>query len=102
DDFGLPLLAIDSALATLEAEGFVLQGRYTSTSTDAPVEWCERRLLARIHRLTLDGARKRVQPVSLEAYWLFLAEHHYVYPGRHRRESLGLREALGQLQGFEM
>jgi ATP-dependent Lhr-like helicase len=102
DDLGLSVLAVDSALATLEAEGFVLQGRYTSTSSSAPVEWCERRLLARIHRLTLDTARKRIQPVTPQAYWLFLAEHHYLFPGRHRGESLGLREALGQLQGFEM
>ncbi len=102
DDVGLLPSSVDSALAILEAEGFVLQGRYSAAASTAPLEWCERRLLARIHRLTLDGARKRIQPVSPEAYWLFLAEHHYLFPGRHRDGALGLREALAQLQGFEM
>jgi ATP-dependent Lhr-like helicase len=102
DELGLKLSSVEIALAALEAEGFVMQGRYTSVLPASPIEWCERRLLARIHRLTLEGARKRVQPVSPEAYWLFLAEHHYLFPGRHRDGPLGLREALGQLQGFEM
>jgi len=104
DDLGLALSTVEIALARLEAEGFVLQGRYTAQASlpGAPIEWCERRLLARIHRLTLEGARKRIQPVSPEIYWLYLAEYHHLFPESHRDGPLGLREAVGQLEGFEM
>ncbi len=100
---GLARSRVEAALATLELEGFALQGRYTEASWQegAEVEWCERRLLARIHRLTLDGARKRVQPVPVETYWRFLVEHHHLQAGSRREGRLGLYEAVGQLQGFE-
>src|SRR2546421_625465 len=49
--FQLPRAEIDAALLALEAEGFVLRGRF---HPDAPeLQWCDRRLLARIHRLTI-------------------------------------------------
>ncbi|MBI5200622.1 MAG: DEAD/DEAH box helicase, partial [Elusimicrobia bacterium] len=95
-DLGLELGRVNGALGMLEAEGFVLQGRFTG-----PGEWCERRLLARIHRLTLEGARKRVQPVSPETYWRFLSEYHHLTPASRRDGRLGLYEAVGQLEGFE-
>jgi len=104
EDLGLVESSVNVALARLEMEGFVLQGRYSQASyrPNASVEWCERRLLARIHRLTLDTARRRIQPVSPETYWMYLAEYHHVLPGSHRDGKLGLREAIGQLEGFEM
>jgi ATP-dependent Lhr-like helicase len=103
-DLALSASAVEAALAALELEGFALQGRFTpdSLAPGAPVEWCERRLLARIHRLTLDGARKRVQPVPFETFWRYLAEFHHVLPDSHREGRLGLHEAVGQLQGFEL
>lgn len=104
EDLGLEKSTVETAMFALEAEGFVLQGRYTESalSTEAPLEWCERRLLSRIHRLTLDGARKKVQAVAPETFMRFLAEYHFLTPGAHREGSLGLHEAIGQLQGFEM
>ena len=86
------------ALAALENEGFAIQGKFTGAGG---IEWCERRLLARIHRLTLDGARRRVQAVRPETYWRFLSEYHHLLPGARREGRLGLYEAVGQLQGFE-
>jgi ATP-dependent helicase Lhr and Lhr-like helicase len=103
-DLGLANSTVEIALARLEAEGYAMQGRYTSRSLrpNAPVEWCERRLLARIHRLTLDTARRAIQPVSPEQFWLYLAEYHHLIARSHREGALGLREAVAQLQGFEM
>ena len=98
-DLGLPPSSVAIALAALENEGFAIQGKFTDAGV---VEWCERRLLARIHRLTLDGARRRVQAVPPETYWRFLAEYHHLLPGGRREGRLGLYEAVGQLQGFEM
>ena len=59
--FGLPRARIEAALGRLEAEGTVLQGRFTPGRSDG-LEWCERGLLARIHRLTLGKLRKEIEP----------------------------------------
>ncbi|MBI3547951.1 MAG: DEAD/DEAH box helicase [Elusimicrobia bacterium] len=101
---GLELSRAEGALATLEAGGSVLQGRFTpeSSAKGAPVEWCERRLLARIHRLTLEGARRRVQAVPPEVFWRFLCDYHHLSPAARREGRLGLYEAVGQLQGFDL
>ncbi len=78
---GVPRAGIDAALAALQAEGFVLQGRFTPGRGDGePVEWCERRLLQRIHRYTIDAHRRRIKPVPLEAYAEFLFDRHQLLP----------------------
>ncbi len=97
-DLGLSTTAVEAGLARLEAEGLALQGKWTAKTT----QWCERRLLNRIHRLTLEGARKRVSAVPPETYWRFLAEYHHLGASARREGRAGLHEAVGQLQGFEM
>src|SRR5437773_10267944 len=59
---GVPPSDVDFALGALEHEGFVLRGQFTPGI--AQLEWCERRLLARIHRYTLDRLRQEIEPVS--------------------------------------
>ena len=61
---------IDAALLALEAEGFVLRGKFQPDATEQ--EWCDRRLLARIHRLTIDRLRAEIQPVSIQDFYRFL------------------------------
>ena len=85
-----------------------MRGRFSGRRDSTPrassyTEWCERRLLARIHRLTLDGLRRRIQPVPPEVYWQYLLDASL--PARRAasgRGELGLREAIAQLQGFEL
>ena len=77
---------IGAALLALEVEGFVFQGQFSPESGvnnspapaphEKPVEWCERRLLQRIHRYTIDAHRKSIKPVSLQTYTEFLFERH--------------------------
>src|SRR5205807_1582926 len=69
---GLPLGVIDGALAALEHTGVVLQGRFTPGGAAGEVEWCDRRLLARIHRLTLGRLRREIEPVAPAAFMRFL------------------------------
>jgi ATP-dependent Lhr-like helicase len=92
---GIDALSIDTALLMLEAEGFVLRGSFTNTET---TEWCERRLLARIHSETLHRLRKDVEPVNAADYVRFLAEWH----GLAERGSgeAALVAALERLEGF--
>jgi ATP-dependent helicase Lhr and Lhr-like helicase len=88
----------EAALAALEAEGFVLRGRYRPEATE---EFCERRLLARIHRLTLGRLRREVEPVSSATFMRFLFRFHGAARG-HRREGVeGLNAVIAQLSGFE-
>ncbi|MEX2174520.1 MAG: DEAD/DEAH box helicase, partial [Pirellulaceae bacterium] len=94
-----------AALESLEGSGIAMRGRFRSQEAEVKgqnVEWCERRLLARIHRLTLDGLRRRIEPVPPETYWQYLLAHHHLVGDGQRQGELGLREAIAQLQGFEL
>jgi ATP-dependent Lhr-like helicase len=96
---GLALEQIVSALAALEAEGFALSGRFTP---DAPAqEWCERRLLARIHRYTVKRLRAEIEPVAARDYLRFLFEWQHVAREKRLDGRLGVREIVEQLAGFE-
>ncbi len=80
---GVTITAVDLALVALEVEGFVFQGQFSPGlrhQADAPVEWCERRLLQRIHRYTIDSHRQAIKPVSLQAYTEFLFARHQLLP----------------------
>ncbi|HEX5447388.1 MAG TPA: DEAD/DEAH box helicase [Pirellulales bacterium] len=96
---GLRVEMVSAALEALEGEGAVLRGRFTPGARET--QWCDRRLLARIHRLTLTTAREKVQPVSASDFWRFLLAHQHLLPSQNLSSRFGLREILGQLQGFE-
>jgi len=99
-DLGLNSDHVESALGALEAEGFVLRGRFTP---DAPqTEWCARRLLARIHRLTLDRLRRQIEPASVETFLHFLLQWHRLLPKTQLHGREGLFSIIEQLQGFEI
>ena len=91
---------IEAALLALEAEGFVLRGKFQPDATEQ--EWCDRRLLARIHRLTIDRLRAEIQPVSIHDFYRFLFA--WQRTGKeHRAEGLeGLQFVLEQLDGCEL
>ena len=59
---GLSAGDTQAALLSLESDGIVLRGSFTPGSSDE--EWCDRRLLARIHRLTLNRLRAEIEPVT--------------------------------------
>src|SRR5215470_7953384 len=91
---------IDAALLALEAEGFVLRGKFHPDAVEE--EWCDRRLLARIHRLTIDRLRAEIQPVSIHDFYRFLFAWQRA-DQEHRVEGLeGLQSILEQLDGCEL
>ncbi|HET7750912.1 MAG TPA: DEAD/DEAH box helicase [Terriglobales bacterium] len=108
----LPPSEIDKALLRLEATGAILRGKFTDRSrAGAPApqgvsgpetEWCERRLLARIHRLTLGTLRKQVEPVTAAQFMRWLLRWQHVAPGTQVLGERGTLEVLQQLQGFEI
>ena len=91
---------IDHALLRLEAAGTVLRGHFTNGSADT-LEWCDRRLLARIHRLTLGKLRNEIQPVNAAQFMRWLLHWQHVAPGTQTLGERGTLEVLRQLQGFE-
>jgi ATP-dependent Lhr-like helicase len=96
----LPRSEIDSALLALEGEGFVLRGKFHAHANEQ--EWCDRRLLARIHRLTIDRLRSEIQPVSAQDFYRFLFAWQRM-DTEHRVEGPeGLQSVLEQLDGCEL
>jgi ATP-dependent Lhr-like helicase len=97
---GLEAWEIDVAVARLENEGAVLRGRFTPGHDGE--ELCDRRLLARIHRLTLDRLRKEIEPVSAQDFLRYLFDRHHLTRRSRGGGRAGLREAIASLQGFEV
>jgi ATP-dependent Lhr-like helicase len=90
---------IAGALAALQAEGFALRGRFTpGADTD---EWCERRLLARIHRYTLKRLRAEIEPVAARGFLRFLFDWQRASEPTRMEGPDALAAVLGQLEGFE-
>src|SRR2546426_286343 len=90
----------DGALLALEAGGFILRGKFRPGAPE--LEWCERRLLARIHRLTINRLRAEIQPVSVAQFQRFLLAWQRV-GGEHRAEGPdGVEAVLGLLDGYEL
>lgn len=87
-ELALPSNDINGALIALEVDGFAFQGQFSPVAAtvshvhreSAPVQWCERRLLQRIHRYTIDAHRKSIKPVSLECFTEFLFDLHELQP----------------------
>ena len=98
----IPETQAAAALQLLEAEGLLLQGRFrASPGETGPPEWCHRRVLARIHRLTLLRLRRESAPVSAAAFLDFLAGWQHATAETRLHGPRGVREVIAQLQGLE-
>jgi ATP-dependent Lhr-like helicase len=97
---GLPSAEIEAAMLRLEGSGAVLRGRFTEQVPEV-VEWCDRRLLARIHRLTLGKLRKEIEPVTAAQFMRWLLRWQHLAPGTQLAGERGTLEVLQQLQGYE-
>ena len=95
----LPQTAIDTALPALQKDGQILSGSFRASTGE--LEWCDRKLLARIHRLTLGRLRREIEPVSPAEFMRFLFRWQHLPSGTHLHGKQGLSMTLDQLQGFE-
>jgi len=101
DSLGLGETAlVDGALLALEGEGKLLRGRFTP-GTDI-LEWCDRRLLARIHRYTLNRLRAEIEPVSPADFMRFLLHWQHASGETQLKGAEGLAAVVEQLDGFEV
>ena len=102
------------ALVELESEGFVLRGRFSEEASapeavalgdspgDATLEWCERRLLARIHRYTIKTLRAEIEPVSGADFMRFLLDWQGVTRTPKPEGVESLAAVIAQLEGYEV
>jgi ATP-dependent Lhr-like helicase len=97
---GIPQADVDFALGGLEHEGFALRGRFSAGVQ--VTEWSERRLLARIHRYTLDRLRKEIEPVAAADFLRFLFRWQRLAPGSRAEGPEGLSAVLDLLDGYEV
>ncbi|WP_108879341.1 Lhr family helicase, partial [Xanthomonas fragariae] len=95
----LPEDAIVLALEALQREGYVMAGHFSAQTQSE--EWCERHLLARIHRYTLGRLRREIEPVSQRDYARFLFEWQHVDSSSRVAGPDALAGVVGQLEGFE-
>ncbi|MDQ3262853.1 MAG: DEAD/DEAH box helicase, partial [Myxococcota bacterium] len=98
----LPRSDLEQALFKLESEGQALRGTFRPRAPHLPAgdgEWCDRRLLQRIHRLTVGRLRKEVEPLTAQDFMRFLFRWHHL--DEPLRGSGGLLKALALLQGYE-
>ncbi|MCG8606944.1 DEAD/DEAH box helicase [bacterium] len=96
---GLLESQIEQALLALENQGFVFRGHFTPDREDQ--EWCERRLLARIHRYTLQRLRREIEPVSSADFMRFLFHWHHLAAEDQPEGADALPEVVKQLEGYE-
>jgi ATP-dependent helicase Lhr and Lhr-like helicase len=98
----LPREPVDAGLARLEAEGQILRGRFTPCNASGEIEWCNRRILARIHRLTIGRLRREIEPVSTAGFIRFLFRWQHLAPGSQLHGLDGALHVIRQLQGYEI
>lgn len=94
----LPGAEVESLLALLEKDGFVLRGFFSEKGEE---EFCDRRILARIHRATIARLRREIEPVNPAAFLRFLFEWQHAAVGAQLIGDQGVLEIIDQLQGFE-
>jgi ATP-dependent Lhr-like helicase len=97
---GIRTTAVEAALARCELDGCALRGRFTPGASEE--EWCERRLLARIHRLTLGRLRREIDPVSIADFTRYLFRWQHVASGSQLHGRDGLTTIITQLHGLEL
>ena len=95
----LPAAAVEQALLRLEAQGYVMRGRFTPQASEE--EWCERHLLARIHRYTVKRLRREIEPVERHDFMRFLFAWQHLTPDTRSEGRDALAAVLDQLEGFQ-
>jgi ATP-dependent helicase Lhr and Lhr-like helicase len=107
NDFGgrlsLSPASVYQTFVTMEIQGLLIRGCFekSATAEDHEIEWCERRILQRIHRLTLGTLRKQVEAVTPAVYMRWVLGWQHLAPQTQLTGEEGLFEALSQLEGFE-
>ena len=102
ETLAFPRDEVEAALLQLESEGQAMRGRYSPDLAAGETEWCNRRILARIHRLTLGQLRREIEPVTAAQFQHFLWRWQHLVPGSRLHGVDGTLQIVKQLQGYEI
>ena len=89
---------VEQALLALESQGYVMRGQFLAQVQEA--QWCERHLLARIHRYTVKRLRREIEPVSLQDFMRFLLDWQCLSASTRLQGEAALAKLLEQLEGY--
>ncbi|HEU4334925.1 MAG TPA: hypothetical protein VFT32_10555, partial [Candidatus Eisenbacteria bacterium] len=92
-----PSFSDNPLMLELEREGVVLRARIEGREA-----WCDRRLLARIHRYTIERLRREIEPVTASEFLRFLACWQHADDAHRLEGPRGVAEVIRQLEGFEV
>ncbi len=95
----LPASAVAAALVRLESQGYVMRGRFSAGAVEE--QWCERHLLARIHRYTVKRLRREIEPVERVDFMRFLADWQHLSATTRMQGREALATVVEQLEGFQ-
>ncbi|HKU68657.1 MAG TPA: DEAD/DEAH box helicase [Candidatus Baltobacteraceae bacterium] len=99
EKFGVERTVVETALLRLETEGQLLRGRFDGRDEE---QWCNRRVLARIHRRTIGQLRREIEPVTAAEYHRFLHRWQHVSPASRMHGIDGTLQVIRQLEGYEI
>ena len=99
----LDLRSVLQAFLSLETQGLLMRGSFerAATSDELDTEWCERRILQRIHKLTIGMRRRQIEPVSPSTFMQWLLRWQHLAPQTQVSGEVGLLETISKLEGFE-
>ena len=111
-ELALEPVRVEAVMIALEVEGTVLRGRFTPRggrhaadqepgADSNALEWCHRRLLARIHRYTIDRLRAEIEPATQADFMRYLFRWQHLDPAARLAGSRGVREVVELLQAFD-
>ena len=101
EPLGIDVFKVDAAMLSLESQGFIFRGKFTGRTDDSS-EWCERRLLQRIHKYTLDKLRKEIEPIHPADFMRYLFRwQHVITDDAQPQGTEALQNTLFQLEAFE-
>jgi ATP-dependent helicase Lhr and Lhr-like helicase len=102
-DLSLNTPLVFQQFVALEAQGIMMRGTFERPDAveEADIEWCERRILQRIHKLTIGGRRRQVEAVSPAIFMNWLLGWQHLGPQTQLAGEEGLLEVLAKLEGFE-
>ncbi len=99
ESLGVNPTEVEQSLLRLQSDGFVMQGRFSADASDT--EWCERHLLARIHRYTIGRLRREIEPVSRRVLMRFLFDWQHVSAATRGKGPDALATTLALMEGYE-
>src|SRR6202030_45411 len=98
--FALDPKLVFQAFVALETQGLLIRGSFErpAVSEEYEIEWCERRILQRIHKSTMGTRRRQVESISPSAFFRWLLGWQHLAPQTQVTGEDGLLEVISKIE----